>query len=160
MLSPIITLFCSSGLQPASSVFLSHHFSSSLQHHPANSIFLSHHSSSSLQHQPSEQGQFYTPAGRSSNSLDLVPLLQFRRAAARRFRFRRQSRRLLLASSDRSGAGGGEELRDRWPLYIPLALLASLGFQSFASSTAARNSVVPGGVRRVEAALCPWNKLL
>ena len=46
------------------------------------------------------------------------------------------------------------------PLYIPLALVASLGFQSFASLTAAQSSVVPGGVHKVEAALCPWNKLL
>ena len=31
----LLTLFCSSGLQPASSIFLSHHSSSSLQHQPS-----------------------------------------------------------------------------------------------------------------------------
>jgi len=45
-------------------------------------------------------------------------------------------------------------------MYIPLDLIASLGFRFFASSTTARSSMNPGGVRKVEAALRPWNKIL
>jgi len=55
VMAVLLTLFCSSGLQPASSIFLSHHSSSTSQ----PTVFSSHHSSSSLQHQPSEQGQFF-----------------------------------------------------------------------------------------------------
>ena len=58
------TLFCSSGLQPVSSVFLSYHSSSNLRHQPANSVFLSHYSSSSLQHQASLEG-LLVPADRT-----------------------------------------------------------------------------------------------
>ena len=48
-----------------------------------------------------------------------VPQLQYKRAKGRRFELRRRSRRLFLTSSGRSGsAGGGEEPRDRRPLYI------------------------------------------
>ena len=45
------------------------------------------------------------------------PLLQLRRAAERRFRSRRRSRQLLLAS----GTGGGEETV--WVLFLPSRLL-------------------------------------
>jgi hypothetical protein len=42
----------------------------------------------------------------------------------RRFGSWRRFRRLLLASGGRSGPGGGEESRDRWPVYIlsPISL--------------------------------------
>jgi hypothetical protein len=40
------------------------------------------------------------------------------RAESRRFASRRRFHRRFFASGGRSGAGGGEELRDRRPMYI------------------------------------------
>jgi len=73
------------------------------------------------------------------------PFLQYTRAAAeRRFRSRRRFRRLLLASGGPFGAGGGEELRDRSPMYIFLPSVGCLGL---------------GGVWKVEAAPSLRNKI-
>ena len=69
---------------------------------------------------------------------------RLKRAAERRFQSRRRSRRLFFAFGDRSGAGGGEEPRDRWPVYIHFSVVASLGF--LAPSAAARRRARPGGL--------------
>uniref|UniRef100_K3ZG77 Uncharacterized protein n=1 Tax=Setaria italica TaxID=4555 RepID=K3ZG77_SETIT len=46
---------------------------------------------------------------------------------------------------DRPSAGGGEEPRDRWPVYIPSSYLVRLGLGFLASSTARQRLVYPGG---------------
>ena len=69
---------------------------------------------------------------------------RLKRAAERRFQSQRRSRRLFFAFGDRSGAGGGEEPRDRWPVYIHFSVVVSIGF--LAPSAAARRRARPGGL--------------